>query len=202
MLNEIDPAVLPTPLREVIPEIRGEAALALNDAALLEASLNELSAIEGSFTARAMLRSRGLASGLIKATVPAVQVEASDADDDDEDLAIDEGKLPAHIQDLIREARAHDNSLAFADRVQIAQYLDHHGAFEAASNMLDGRVELTRDRGRVTRLVRLGMGTISPASGLVVSITGRKCPAAEQTFIFRRSTRKIKGLGRFLWQST
>lgn len=145
LLNQIDPAVLPVQLREVIPEIRGEAALALNDAALLETSLDELSAIEGSLTARAMLRSRGQASGLLKPSVPAVQVEAPDADEEDDDLAIDEGKLPAHIQELIREARAHDNSLTFGDRVQIAQYLDHHGAYEAASNLLDGRVELTRD---------------------------------------------------------
>ena len=144
LLNQIDPAVLPVQLREVIPEIRGEAALALNDAALLETSLNELSAIEGSFTARTMLRSRGLASGLLKPSVPAVQVEAPADDEEDDDLAIDEGKLPAHIQELIREARAHDNSLTFGDRVQIAQYLDHHGAYEAASNLLDGRVELTR----------------------------------------------------------
>ena len=108
--------------------------------------MDELSAIEGSFTARALLRSRGLASGLLKQAAPAVQVEGQDADqDDDEDLAIDEEKLPPHIQDLIGATRAHDNSLMFADRVQIAQYLEHHGAYEAASNLLDGRVELTRD---------------------------------------------------------
>lgn len=145
VLNEIDPGVLPAQLREVIPEIRGEAALALNDAALLETSLDELSAIEGSFMARAMLRSRGLAAGLLQPTVPSVHLESSDADDEDGDLAIDDRRLPFHIQDLIREACAHEDTLTFSDRVQIALYLDHHGAYEAASNLLDGRVELTRD---------------------------------------------------------
>ena len=145
ILDQIDPATIPVQLREVVPEIRGDAALALKDAALLEASLDELSAIEGSFTARAMLRSRGVASGLLKQAEPAVQAEGPEVDEDDDELAIDEEKLPPHIQDLISETRAHDNLLTFADRVQLAQYLDHHGAFEAASNLLHGRVDLARD---------------------------------------------------------
>lgn len=158
ILARIDNEKLPATLRKAIPEINAEIALARKDRKLLESALGELSHIHEAFAERTILRARGVATGLLAPNpLFAPGDVAADGDDDSDFEALAE-KFPSHIQELIHEVHSHEASLSLTDRVQIAYYLDHNGAYEAAFSLLDGRIELTRDSVGLRTLLSASIG--------------------------------------------
>ena len=94
-----------------------------------------------------MLKARGHESGLLEEVEPkqaATLIEVATADREFEDL-IAEIPRPAHVEEQIQKVQERDAELTFADRLQIAQYLDDHGVFEVASDLLVGRLRLDID---------------------------------------------------------
>lgn len=131
-LDKLDVSRLPKGMRCIVPEVRGEIALVLMDQPGLEAALKALEAAGAPFATIAVLRARAQEKGLIK-----IEVEEACEEDNVE-------ANPA-IEAIIRDLPAHEAAMSYADRVQLAQFLERHNADETASNLLDGRVSVDRD---------------------------------------------------------
>jgi tetratricopeptide (TPR) repeat protein len=146
-LAGVDAASLPAHLQHVVAEIRAEIAMAQNDVGMFRAALDELTTHDAPFSTIEMIAARGHDHGLLASrqennkTVSAPRPDEGDIDDD----LLEDAGLPRQITYLIERVNAQESQLTFADRVQIAQYLDNHNAFETASNLLDGRVAFERD---------------------------------------------------------
>lgn len=132
-LDKLDMNRLPERMRCIVPEIRGEIALALKDQPGLEAALKALEEEEAPFATIAVLRALAQQKGLTK-----VDAEKAGEEEDDE-------KVSPAIEAIIRELPAHEAAMSYADRVQLAQFLERHNADETASNLLDEQVSADRD---------------------------------------------------------
>ena len=143
-LEGVDPKSLPEHLRPVVFEVRAEIAIAKKDADSLRAAIGQHKASGGPFAARALLSARGHGLGL----VGDAQVKPSAADAQPEEDGLDDLSalpLPAHVTELVQAVREHEAELNFADRLQIAQFLESHNASEVASDLLAGRVQPDKD---------------------------------------------------------
>lgn len=132
-LGRLKPDRLPEHMRVIIPEVQGEIALAEKDKSAVADVLKELEAQGAPFPTIAILRARAAGKGLIE--VPARDEADADAED---------GLQPA-IAEIVSQLPSHEAALSFADRVQLAQFLERHNADETASNLLHGRVDTSRD---------------------------------------------------------
>jgi len=141
----LDPNSLPEHLRPVVSEVRAEIAIALKDAAALRAAIGQHESSGGQFATRALLMARGHELGLLDY----VQAKPSAADPGPDDDELDDLSkallLPTYVKELIRAVREHEAELDFADRLQLAQFLESHNAPEEASDLLAGRVQPDRD---------------------------------------------------------
>jgi len=145
LLGGVDLKSLPEHLRPVVLEVRAEIAIAKKDAETLRAAMEEHEASGGPFAVRALLRARGHELGL--AGDGQAEARAADASPDEDELDdLSEAlPLPAHVKELVQAVREHEAELDFADRLQIAQFLESHNASDVASDLLAGRVQTDRD---------------------------------------------------------
>ena len=113
---------------------------------MLSVAIAQHEAAEGPFVVRAMLKARGHELGLFGEAAPQ-PAGPGDAQPDDDELDDLSGMfpLPAHMKELIQGVREHEAELSFADRLQIAQFLENHNVFDVASDLLAGRVQLDRN---------------------------------------------------------
>ncbi len=124
---------LPEDMRSIVAEVKCEIALAEKDSVGAMEALRQLEEQGAPFSTVAILRARVIEKCLIKAEVE--QEETDDADD----------KISPVVSNMLKELPKHEQTLSFADRLQLAQFLEWHNAYEAASDLLHGRVDLCRD---------------------------------------------------------
>jgi thioredoxin-like negative regulator of GroEL len=87
---------------------------------------------------------------------PSGSAATAEFDEDElDDLSL---PLPAHLKELIRDLNEHESELSFADRLQIAQFLDSHNASEAASNLLAGRMQSDKDSAGLRTYLQSSIG--------------------------------------------
>ncbi len=144
-LEALDPKSLPEHLRPVLVEVRAEIAIATKDAESLRAAIERHETSGGSFAERALLRARGHQLGLLSDAQAKPSTADMEIDEDQEDDLSETLPLPTHVKELVHAVREHEGELDFADRLQIARFLESHNASEAASELLVGRVQPDRD---------------------------------------------------------
>lgn len=123
---------LPEAMRSIVPEVRGEIAIAEKDKTAIQQAIDALAERGAPFETIAILRGRAIEAGL-------VAPQPVDADEE-----IDEPVSPV-VASIVNELPQHEQDLTFPARVQLAQFLERHGADEVASNLLHGRIDLDRD---------------------------------------------------------
>jgi cellulose synthase operon protein C len=144
-LDGLDTKSLPEHLRPVVFEVRAEIAIAKKDGETLRVAIGQHEASGGPFAARALLRARGHELRLLGDAQAKPSAVGSEPDEDEIDDLSEARPLPAQVKELVQAVREHEAELGFADRLQIAQFLDSHDVSEAASDLLAGRVQLNRD---------------------------------------------------------
>jgi Flp pilus assembly protein TadD len=145
-LEKIDTGGLSAGLQHVVPEVRAEIALAQGKPELLRVSLDELQRNGAPVVMRAMIEARGRELKLLPSESDGTQGKLAELEDEGElDELFDDERLPDYVTSLIRTVQSRERELTFAERVQVAQYLDQHGAFEVASDLLHGHVDGSRD---------------------------------------------------------
>lgn len=132
-LDRLKPDELTEHLRSIVPEVRAEIALIEKDPESFRAALRELEEQGAPFATVSILQARSVEAGLAEA--PPEQNET----DEDSD------RISPIVADIVRQLPDQESSFTFADRVQLAQFLERYNANEAASDLLHGRVDLTRD---------------------------------------------------------
>ena len=172
-LEGVDPKSLPEHLRPVVLEVRAEIAIAKNDAESLRNAIGQHDASGGPFAVRSLLRARGHELGLLGDAAKPTAVHADPDQDDLGDLS-EALPLPAHVKELIQTVHGHDGELDFADRLQIAQFLESHNASEVASDLLDGRVQPDRDTVGLRTYLQssIGAGLAARAQAVLKAIPG------------------------------
>jgi hypothetical protein len=123
---------LPESMRSIVPEVRGEIAIAEKDKTAVQQAIDALAEQGAPFETISILRGRAIEAGLVKP-------QPVDVDDE-----VDEPVSPAAAS-IVHELPQHEQYLTFPARVQLAQFLERHGADEVASNLLHGRIDLDRD---------------------------------------------------------
>ncbi|MBX9591705.1 MAG: hypothetical protein K2X43_20635 [Hyphomonadaceae bacterium] len=144
-IEGVVPKSLPEHLRPVVFEVRAEIAIARKDAETLRAALEQHETSGGPFAVRELLRARGHALGLAGDAQAKPSAADAERDEDELDDLSEALPLPLHVKELIQAVREHETELDFADRLQIAQFLESHNASEAASDLLAGRVQPDKD---------------------------------------------------------
>ena len=146
LVKELDPRQLRAALRPLIFEVQAEIAILKEDTKLLRLALEAHGATGGPFASRALLKARGHDARLFDEDGLS---SVADAEGPRDDNALEDwpemGLVPAHVKQLIRGIREHEASLSFADRLQVAQYMESQNVFDVASDLLDGRVQTAKD---------------------------------------------------------
>jgi hypothetical protein len=146
-LEGLDPNSIREHMRSVISEARAEIAIVKKDSEMLRAAIEEHDAAGGPVATSAMLKARGYELGVLKEagdTTSGISSDTESDGDEFEDLS-ETLPVPAHVKELINRVREHESDLTFADRLQIAQYLEHHSVYDVASDLLNGCVRLDKD---------------------------------------------------------
>jgi hypothetical protein len=117
---------------------------------------------------RALLSARGHELGLAGDAEAKPSAADAELDEDELDDLSEAVPLPSHVKELIQAVREHEGELDFADRLQIAQFLESHSAFEVASDLLAGRVQPDKDTGGLRTFLQSSIGAGLAARAQVV----------------------------------
>ena len=167
-LQRVDPKSLPEHLRPVVLEVRAEIAIAKKDVKALRAAIGQHEASGGAFVARALLRARGQELGLAgNAQAMPSEADVEPGEDELDDLS-EALPLPAYVKKLIQDVHEHEAELDFADRLQIAQFLESHNATEVASDLLAGHVQPDKDTVGLRTYLQSSIGAQLTARAQVV----------------------------------
>lgn len=132
VLNRLNVNELPEAMRSIVPEVRGEIAIAEKDKPAIQQALKDLTEQAAPFETMAILQGRAIEAGLVEP--PPVE--------DNEEVG---EKISPVVAAILGELPQHEKDLSFPARVQLAQFLERHSADEVASDLLHGRIDLDRD---------------------------------------------------------